>query len=744
MKNFLKSVLFSISIFALFIFCAGGDDESYFGKDYGYSLFTPEVINEKRLEPFFRTSSMYYGHSTQIQGFYEQNIIDWQTYFENQLDTSTIKKLLYSTQLPQIDTLIFFLKNQEIKISAGLRNNQILKLQNKTKSLDFLYYLGFALRSEIFSNTNATDWEYSPVSFKDNDLILKLIKGGIRQEANVQDKFIKERYLFQSIRLYYFNEDYIACEAFFEKNKANFIANSNTYYRAMGYTAAALYKRKQYGKANYYYSLIFKNCLLLKESALWSFHPQEDVDFNQAILLAKNNTEKCTMYFMFGYVNDEIRAIKEISKLDNNSLYMEILLTRAINKEEENILNETSLGLIDKKVNPVLLEIIRKESANPQHKKKAVWYLALGYLNILSDDLVGAEIQFKNAEKQSQEPLLLKSISLYRAIKKIKSQTVLNEKVELELLPSIQLLLAEDTTEQYLRKSIAINWMKNRLAKQYEKQNEPLKAECWQHHSVKLFYEKYENLDKMIAFINPTARNEYEKLLKSLYPYSVADMIRLQVLFNVYNDNLTAALKKLEKEPEAGNNTLKGDPFIIHINDCHDCDHEAEKKEEFSVYEFLKRMDEKIKTSEKTNDSEQKAHLLFEVANGYYNITHFGNGRSFYEGSAGGYDEYFNFDYLDDNNRAYTQSKIFDCQLSAKYYQKALDASKNIEFKAMCTFMLAKCEQNQFYRIKLKTYEGDFKAGQYFANLKNSYKTTKYYKEVIRECGYFSTYIQKK
>ena len=58
--------------------------------------------------------------------------------------------------------------------------------------------------------------------------------------------------------------------------------------------------------------------------------------------------------------------------------------------------------------------------------------------------------------------------------------------------------------------------------------------------------------------------------------------------------------------------------------------------------------------------------------------------------------------------------------------------------------MLAKCEQNEFFRTKPENYPGDFKAGKYFRLLQKDYSETNYYKEIINECGYFRTFLNKK
>jgi ADP-dependent phosphofructokinase/glucokinase len=56
--------------------------------------------------------------------------------------------------------------------------------------------------------------------------------------------------------------------------------------------------------------------------------------------------------------------------------------------------------------------------------------------------------------------------------------------------------------------------------------------------------------------------------------------------------------------------------------------------------------------------------------------------------------------------------------------------------------MLTKIERNAFYQTPaFKPYEVDFIYFSGFKTLKNKYAHTKYYQEVINECGYFRNYV---
>jgi hypothetical protein len=138
------------------------------------------------------------------------------------------------------------------------------------------------------------------------------------------------------------------------------------------------------------------------------------------------------------------------------------------------------------------------------------------------------------------------------------------------------------------------------------------------------------------------------------------------------------------------------------------------------------------------------------LGNAFYNITHFGNARLFHETNINGYG-YSPYDFRDKS-----RNMITDCSQAKMYYQKALVAAKNNEQKAKCYYMIAKCERNEFYNNQydatkdswenhsaVARSEVNFLAWNGFKTLKDDYSKTKYYQEVINECGYFRTYMSK-
>ncbi|HHW80984.1 MAG TPA: hypothetical protein GX746_04735 [Bacteroidales bacterium] len=142
------------------------------------------------------------------------------------------------------------------------------------------------------------------------------------------------------------------------------------------------------------------------------------------------------------------------------------------------------------------------------------------------------------------------------------------------------------------------------------------------------------------------------------------------------------------------------------------------------------------------------------LGNAYYNLTFYGNARLFSVSGLTGEV----IPGLPENIVCFAQTMLTNCGTAKKYYQKAVLAAQNDEQRAKATYMIAKCERNEFYN-KHYTFG---KCGEYteyiynpdgfnaksfsyawdgFKELKEKYAHTQYYKDVIEECEYFEFYI---
>lgn len=741
----LSSVVISGIVILVSYACADGD----YG-DYEFSFFAPEVIHSDEYSPFFRSFHTLYGSiwvENTIADFDSVNISEWNAFFGNQVKAKDLSFVIYQSRLGEVDTMIFWLKNASYSIKPYLKKNSIFTYTDKTVLKEFLFYLGFAKRCEPYATFVRDYWDDDATSKdprKNTNEINKLVEGGKKLLSNVKTDFIRQRYNFQLVRLLYNSGDYDGCIDFYNQNKENF-GNSNTIpYRAMVYAAGAYYKNQNYSRANYLYSLSYDKCHEMKVSSYLSFHPQEESDWQESLNMAATTREKTVLWQLLGIYADPLRAMKEIYRLDPSSDLMDLLLVRAINIEEEQFVPHSydwsekgsSFKIPASSVNNDLMQFVKNVADKKNTAKPYLWNLSAGYLYTAALDFKKAASYLSKALAGSKnDTLVLDQVKLIRFIAKVEGLQKPTPAFESEMAKEF-VWLDTRRNDNVLRASYVYNWGMNRLAEKYAENGDSIRAICLAKKVTPDFYSDDIKANAMLAFMRKPSKSEFDTYILLNYPIKAEDVIEYQAINLVYKGQLKQALELFKASPGAGDGSLAADPLLIHINDCHDCDFLQRPDQPYTKQTLVEKMIS-LENQAATN-TQNKAMLYFQMANAFYNISYFGNARDFYETSI------YSRGLMDFLGVGENSDPVLSCAKAESYYQKAIEASTNNEFKAKCFFMAAKCEQNLFYLNWPANFSGDFKPGIYFKQLKDNYSRTKYYQEIIKECGYFKTYVSKR
>jgi hypothetical protein len=711
--------------------CAGGDwDETY------TSNYTPEVfVADTTQTPFFYTWLFYYqiGFDTQHnERFNATNVADWSRYLKGSIDAPSLDYLLNKANDASIGKFAAFFDGKALPDSLTLKVKGLSRSNPQHKEL--IRYLGYAKKCEqyaVFYSDYYWEAKRTLPSRATLGELDKQLRTGFEKST---DLFLKERYWFQLVR-YYFFYDSERCMTEFEDNRSKF-SPSTMYYRTMAYAAGAYYAREEFGTANYYYSLIYDGSSLLKTVAHASFHPQNESDWKQTLDLCKSKEERITLWQMLGIrYADEVRSMKEIYKLSPRSSKLDLLLTRFVNKQETAIPYSPNSD----SAKAAIAQAIRwcQQVANDgKTSNPFLWNVSAGYLSFLTGDYPKSAQYYQKAAKSAPSSTLAQSqlrlLSLLTSIKLLPKITPASEQA---LLPDLQWLyaLSQDSTDPRFRYYNAQSWVKTELAKKYTEQGDAIKAECFATSSA--FYASNDNVERMKAFFQNTKANAFEKFCMEMSEKKLADLWEYQAIRAAYSDSLGKAIALMENVGQTG--TLPGNPFVGRKNDCHDCDHAAPQKVKYSKMAFLKR----LKEAEAAIVGKDAYNNAFVVANAFYNMSHYGNARTFYECSVMGGSHYAPYAIPDEFVDMLTSN-----QTAMRYYWMALKAATSNEQKAKCLFMLAKCERNEWYNTtyysnKENEYrydpnQIDFIQWSSFKALK-AYSSTKFYKEILNECGYF-------
>lgn len=722
-----------VTVISLFSFCADGDWD-WVG---GYSIFAPEAyVQDESYERLFYTTDMFYGNSYDTQHanrFSDANLADWDGYLGGKISYKNLGYLLGNDSAGEVNEVC-----QAITKKSNAKWAKKYDLKNE-KVKNFFLFLNLAKSIEVFSN-NTLDWNYKTDSFNPQNIMPVAQAKKIESiYPTIKDPFLKNRYWFQAMKAHFYSKDRNNAVTFFNKSQAE-LSKNQLYYRGLSYVAGVLYKNKDYSKSNFLYSVVFDNCPELRTVTTYCFHPQNDADFNASLNLAKTNPQKAALWALYGYYADEVLAIEKIYALDAKNPHLNYLLTRAINIAESKMNSSDWESQYGRKVksstkdlNEKLYQIVTKIVNEKKAPDLYLWEIAAGYFEVMKNNHTVAANYFNQAEKSIPNTELAKNqLRLFKVFNEIASVKKIDAAAENTILPHLQWLFSLAKINDYestLRYNFLISWTKNYLSQLYKNKKDNVSAELFLRE--KDFYLNPNRLKEMEAFLNKNQKSHWEKFAQSLYNVTLDDVYEFKAIQLTYNNQISEAIAQLEKTQKLKDTVLSGNPFNGNIMDCNDCDHGAYQKTKFTKLSFLKKVQE-IQNGLVAGIDNYNNNLL--LGNAFYNLSHYGNARKFYFNKI--VDQYSI--YIDDHY----QNMLLTNKLSSMYYQKAFENAKTDEQKAKITYLLSKIERNEFYKTpRFKPDEIDFIGWNGFKTLKKDYSKTKYYQEVIGECGYFRKYL---
>ncbi|HEY1195511.1 hypothetical protein [Flavobacterium sp.] len=778
-KLFLSFSLALLSIYGIIYACAGGDDWDFFGYN---SNFTPETFADKSYSPLFLSGAIFYGigFDTQHNSRFNENIkSDWADYLKGKADTTTVNYFLIGDiaaryyddknaikNKQEITDLHVYYKTKKENKSSQKWGKKINLKEEKIKN--FVEFLYLAQKIETVS-IREDFWSYEPVAAKTfNDA--KMIQSIENVYNTLSDPFLKNRYWFLTMKARFYSNDKQKAIDLFNKTESS-VAKNTLYYRALAYVAGINFKQHKYAVSNYLYAQVFDKCPELRVVTAYSFQPKNQSDWTKALAMAKNNNEKAALWALHGYFKDEKQAIEKIYELDPKSEHLNYLATRLVNSLEQKINNsfqQENSGENQKpksqtvaqnkvenksKIDNSAFDLIAKISAAGNTERPYLWDLSLGYLQTLKGDYANADKSFDKAAKTLPKTELagfqLRLLRFVNNLSKIDKLTDKNEKTIIADLNWLYTELPKTYKGQEFRYQNASSWSRSYLSSLYKEKGDLVMTEIFGEsrysywNDGNAFYDNEKNLLDIKSFLAKQNKSDLEKIGAGIYSVKLKDINNFQAVQATFKNKIPEAIEFMKQADSVQYYKFLGNPFNGNIKDCHDCEHAAYQKRKYTFMDFLttiKEMQDKVAQKE---DVYTNSLLL---GNAFYNISHFGNGRTFYEINIVGFGSSpYSF-------RNAMKNMITDNSLSKMYYQKAFEAASNKEQKAKCLYLISKCERNDYYN---KKYNGinsyweiqddkvNFIAWNSFKTLRKDYSDTKYYQDVIAECGYFNTYVNQ-
>lgn len=705
-------------------------------------MMAPESSKLPEFSLFYLSNNRYYGYNDyenynpEGDPYEKINVAEWHAYFGKKVSEDDVHTFIYVSDEKSLVRYREAIASKSNNASGDLDmfNAGVKKLEPA------LTYLEAAYKVNALCASTYNDWyEYAE---PDPSQILSLTEELKKLYAGAKEPFLKQRYVFLLQRIYHTGGLYSHCIELFNKEAVKYDQSSSIYLRSMGYKAASLYKQQEYSEANYIYALMFSRMPAARVSAHWSFHPQEEADWNESLALAKTGEEKCALWLLFGITADAERALKEIYDINPSFAPARMLATRAVNYVEATSGDGNRFYYEKPHDNDSFIRTLSSYATNKSTPDPAFWHLMTAYMYYQSGNTGETEKWLASGRKVlgKEDKLLQDHYTLTEMLVRVKTSTTVNDKLQRDLAAFLTFNWCAENKE--MRKDAIYEYFMNMLDKIYTTEKNDIMVALCNNNSGEFYKGNLAFIDRMLKFMQQTGHNELETLLLSKYFLNANDLIEEKGLIYLYHYDLDKANKEFSLL--SGTAQLPGNPFNIRINDCHDCDHEMAQKTIYTKTSLVQKLIEMEAAAQK--DPKASAQTYFLLANAYYNITYFGNNRRMYESTlfGTGYDSYGYYFSFGQVPKPDPIKNIFSCAKAEAYYMLAYKYAPNKEFEAKCLFMAAKCEQNAFY-LSGDFDQGatDFRAGKYFRSLKDRYYDTKYFKEVIHECGYFDSYIKQ-
>lgn len=678
------------------------------------TMFAPEIIGSPADAPFFYDPYQPFADGREgVPDFAPANLDEWDAFFGKRLSRKAWSDLLYKAPLERVENLVAVMKGQR-RAEAG--DAVFMDYPERLPLVAALHYVAFAKRVEPFATArSASPWD-APRKLGDADRTKAehLVESATHAIEATQSPFLRQRYALQIVRLQFYVGQYEAAIVAFDKYRDGFSDKSSAAWRALGYKAGALYKSKAYGYANYLYSLLYGQFAPMRRSAVWSFHPQNDSDWNEALSQASSPREKAVLWQMFGITKNGSRAIREIYALNHGSDLIPLLLVRELNRAEV----ELSQGRPARTQTAALAAFLDQTIARGDNLDRPyVWDMVAGHLHAVLGQAGPAERALSRAAKSApNDAVVQRQLRASRFYAYLRGTHSPDAAYESRVAEDMGWLMNEAGSVPRLH--VLLDWARARVAQTYRKANNTTMALCFGNNDDDPVYRSSAQIDAAVALLDKPNKSAIEDLAARTYHGDKTKLVEAKALQALYSGDFKGAAKMLATVKTG---KLSADPFIIHIRDCHDCDARA-RHSEYSKADFAQRLADLQAASATISD--KTPGLYFELANGLYNMTHYGNARALYVGTPFA------------SNRA-----VYDTSRAEAYYKKAMDLSKDPEFRAKAAFMAAKCELATYYnKTSAEKRKADFKAGHWFQVLRTDFADTRYYKDIVRECGYFRSY----
>ncbi|SFB83606.1 hypothetical protein SAMN05421780_101695 [Flexibacter flexilis DSM 6793] len=242
----------------------------------------------------------------------DHNIEAWQLLLQSRAQESQIAQIVYRTGVDTLDFLVQKLEGKSVELPNDLQVNAFATEIVAQKRLDIAKYLVYAKKCEPFAlrEWDWLDWEANTKANEaERELMAAVREEGMQLLAAEPNIALKQRYLYQVVRLNYFVENF---EQILQVTQAYLRPEMPKNYidsRLRGRIAGAYFRLGRVAESAHTYAMIYKDYIktdaAFAERSYVNFRTliQDKKHFEACVKLAKDNQERATVWFLGSLVD---------------------------------------------------------------------------------------------------------------------------------------------------------------------------------------------------------------------------------------------------------------------------------------------------------------------------------------------------------------------------------------------------------------------------------------------------------
>ncbi|MEZ4983883.1 MAG: hypothetical protein R2795_02400 [Saprospiraceae bacterium] len=725
---------------------------------YGYSFINPKVTAfDANLAPFFLDMGQIYADYFKSQGelYVLDNVQEWRERYCENATLDDIRYIVYTASQYQLEDLRAVIDNPNANLNmlgGIMATNSWARYMVRHGCRETVDYLIFAKQCEPHVTLPANAWQ---APRRDYNAMQTLIRQAKERFLRTESDYIKLRYAFQAIRLAHYMQDYEQTLALTEYYLPKIDNDpSIVEYWIMGHKAGAMQALGRKAEAAYLFSRVFEKCPGKRESAFRSFRIDTDEEWEQCLLLCRNDHERAGLYVLRASGKNArlTEEMQHIYDYDPRHPALEMLLVRELQRLEKDLLgnsfnpqaknNQQRFNIPREQAGErviALQALVRKWLKQRKIAQPALWKLAEGYLEVLAGNYYFAEKTLALAEDMVDTKPLKEQLSVFRLVLKIMMLNKVSAEQEVELAA---LGKRYDFYEHYPDFPKLI---RDKLRTVYVAQGDEAKAYLMQYSLAQLRANPdLDIINDLLALCRKEDRSPYEKALVEREDGTTIeyDLVEAKSAYLLGMGEPEAALSAMRDIPsKEWDNFGQFNPFIRRFADCVNC----KLPDTVTTYnrgELIERLLDLEFKARAAESADEAASLYFQLGEAYYNMSYYGpawKATDLFRSSASAASAYHQKgkEVFPHPGLPLGNHENFDIKKAWEYFDQARRTARSIEIQAAATYMAAKCERNRFYT------SGEKRTFDYFTMLQKDYQQTEFYQRVIQECRDFQAFVLK-